>query len=148
MKIAHFSVLSRAPPLGNPCSCTNGCGKINFEGAGAMTETINEQDFGQIDIRVGTIVQAEPFPEARTPAFRLAIDFGPELGMRRSVARITVHYRPDQLIGRQVCAVVNLPSRQIGPHVSEVLTLGLPDDDGGVVLIRPDFKVPDGGRLF
>jgi tRNA-binding protein len=113
-----------------------------------MTETIQEQDFARVDIRVGTIVQAETFREARTPALRLAIDLGPELGVRRSVARITVHYRPDQLIGRQVCAVVNFPPRQIGPHQSDVLTLGLPDEDGGVVLIRPDFKVPDGGRLF
>lgn len=113
-----------------------------------MTETIDEQDFTQVDIRVGTVIQAEPFPEAGTPALRLSIDFGPQLGVRRSVARITVHYRPDQLIGRQVCAVVNLPPRQIGPHQSDVLTLGLPDEDGGVVLIRPDFKVPDGGRMF
>ena len=104
--------------------------------------------FAQLDIRVGTITDAQPFPEARKPAFRLWIDFGPGIGIRRSSAQITRHYKPDQLIGRQVCAVVNLPPRQIGPFISEVLTLGLPDSSGEVVLIRPDHKVPDGGRLF
>ena len=105
-------------------------------------------DFDALDIRVGTITDARPFPEARKPAIRLWIDFGGELGVRQSSAQITVHYKPDQLIGRQVCAVVNLPPRQIGPMVSEVLTLGLPDENGEVVLIKPDFKLPDGGRLF
>ncbi len=105
-------------------------------------------DFDRLDIRVGTITDARPFPEARKPAFRLWIDFGPELGIRQSSAQITVHYRTDQLIGRQVIAVVNLPPRQIGPAVSEVLTLGLPDENGEVVLIKPDFKLADGGRLF
>ncbi len=105
-------------------------------------------DFDTLDIRVGTITDAKPFPEARKPAIRLWIDFGGELGVRQSSAQITVHYKTDQLIGRQVCAVVNLPPRQIGPMVSEVLTLGLPDENGEVVLIKPDFKLPDGGRLF
>ncbi len=105
-------------------------------------------DFDRLDIRVGTITDAKPFPEARKPAIRLWIDFGGELGVRQSSAQITVHYKPDQLIGRQVCAVVNLPPRQIGPMTSEVLTLGLPDENGEVVLIKPDFKLPDGGRLF
>ena len=105
-------------------------------------------DFDRLDIRVGTIADAKPFPEARKPAIRLWIDFGGELGVRQSSAQVTVHYKPDQLIGRQVCAVVNLPPRQIGPMVSEVLTLGLPDENGEVVLIKPDFKLPDGGRLF
>ncbi len=105
-------------------------------------------DFDKLDIRVGTIADAQPFPEARKPAFRLWIDFGPELGVLQSSAQITVHYKPDQLIGRQVVAVVNLPPRQIGPVVSQVLTLGLPDENGEVVLIKPDFKLPDGGRLF
>jgi tRNA-binding protein len=113
-----------------------------------MSGTVTIDDFERIDIRVGTIIAADPFPEARKPAFRLTIDFGPELGTKRSSAQITVHYRPDQLIGRQVCAVVNFPPRQIGPFLSEVLTLGMPDEDGAVVLIRPDFKVPDGGKLF
>jgi tRNA-binding protein len=113
-----------------------------------MSGTVTIDDFERIDIRVGTIIAADPFPEARKPAFRLTIDFGPELGTKRSSAQITVHYRPDQLIGRQVCAVVNFPPRQIGPFISEVLTLGMPDEDGAVVLIRPDFKVPDGGKLF
>ena len=113
-----------------------------------MSETIAYGDFERVDIRVGTIVDAQPFPEARKPAFKLSIDFGPGIGVKRSSAQLTVHYRPDQLIGRQVCAVVNFPPRQIGPFMSEVLTLGMPDEDGAVVLIKPDFKVPDGGRLF
>jgi tRNA-binding protein len=113
-----------------------------------MAEMISYDDFQRVDIRVGTIVDAQAFPEARKPALKLVIDFGPELGMKQSSAQLTVHYRPDQLIGRQVCAVVNFPPRQIGPFMSEVLTLGMPDDDGSVVLIKPDFKVPNGGRLF
>ncbi len=113
-----------------------------------MPETIAYADFERVDIRVGTIIEAHPFPEARKPALKLTIDFGEEIGTKRSSVQITVHYRPDQLIGRQVCAVVNFPPRQIGPFMSEVLTLGMPDDDGAVVLVRPDFKVPDGGKLF
>jgi tRNA-binding protein len=113
-----------------------------------MTETIAYGDFERVDIRVGTIVDAQPFPEARKPAFKLSIDFGAEIGVKRSSAQLTVHYRADQLIGRQVCAVVNFPPRQIGPFISEVLTLGMPDDDGAVVLVKPDFKVPNGGKLF
>ena len=89
-----------------------------------------------------------PFPEARKPAVKLTIDFGAEIGTKMSSAQLTVHYRPDQLIGRQVCAVVNFPPRQIGPFVSEVLTLGMPDEDGAVVLVRPDLRVPNGGKLF
>jgi tRNA-binding protein len=110
--------------------------------------TITYDDFSRVDIRVGTIVAAEPFPEARKPAIRLAIDFGPELGIRKSSAQITVHYKPAELVGRQVAAVVNFPPRQIGPMMSEVLTLGFPDDAGEVVLVAPDRPVPDGGRLF
>jgi tRNA-binding protein len=113
-----------------------------------MTDQATIADFDRLDIRVGTITDAKPFPEARRPAIRLWIDFGPEIGVRQSSAQITVHYRPDQLIGRQVCAVVNFPPRQIGPCLSEVLTLGLPDENGEVVLVKPDFHLPDGGRLF
>jgi tRNA-binding protein len=113
-----------------------------------MSDTIAFGDFERVDIRVGTVVDAQPFHEARKPSIKLVIDFGPDVGTRRSAAQLTVHYRPDQLIGRQVCAVVNFPARQIGPFMSEVLTLGMPDDDGSVVLVRPDFKVPNGGKLF
>lgn len=105
-------------------------------------------DFDKLDIRIGTIVDARPFPEARKPALQLQIDFGGEIGIKRSSAQITVHYATDQLIGRQVLAVVNFPPRRIGPFESEVLTLGVPDAEGAVVLLRPDFKVPDGGRMF
>lgn len=111
-----------------------------------MSATI--EDFNRIEVRIGTIVEANRFPEARKPAYKLVIDFGPAIGRKRSSAQITEHYAPDRLIGRQVLAVVNFPARQIGPFCSEVLTLGVPDEDGAVVLIRPDFAVPDGGRLF
>jgi tRNA-binding protein len=116
-------------------------------GGPAMPLTTLE-DFQRIDIRVGTVVDAKPFPEARRPAIQLWIDFGAAIGVKRSSAQITLHYKPDQLIGRQVCAVVNFPPRQIGPFLSEVLTLGLPSEEAEVILLRPDFAVPDGGRLY
>lgn len=106
------------------------------------------EDFDRLDIRVGTIVDVQPFPEARKPAYKLWIDFGGTIGIKRSSAQVTVHYKMDQLLGRQVMAVVNFPPRQIGPFLSEVLTLGVPDTEGAVVLLRPDLKVADGGRLF
>ena len=105
-------------------------------------------DFIKLDIRCGTIIKAEPFPEARKPALKLLIDFGGDLGTKKSSAQITQNYDCDALIGKQVMAVVNFPPRQIGPLMSEVLTLGVPDDDGEVMLIRPDQPVPDGGRLY
>lgn len=110
--------------------------------------TITYDDFARVDIRVGTIVAAEPFPEARKPAIKLKVDFGPAIGVKKSSAQITVHYRLDELVGRQVAAVVNFAPRQIGPFMSEVLVLGFPDADGAVVMIGPDKKVPDGGKLF
>jgi tRNA-binding protein len=114
----------------------------------AMTERISFDDFMKVDIRVGTILAAEPLAGARKPAIRLEIDFGPEVGVKKSSAQITVHYRPESLVGRQVAAVVNFPPRQIGKMMSEVLTLGFPDARGEVVLIMPERAVPNGGRLF
>lgn len=109
---------------------------------------ISYEDFQKLDIRVGRISRAEPFPEARKPAYRLWVDFGAGIGEKRSSAQITRHYAPDELVGRQVLAVVNFPPRQIGPVRSEVLVLGLPDAEGEVVLIAPEREVPLGGRLF
>ena len=113
-----------------------------------MTDPIGFDDFLKVDVRVGTIVVAEPFPEARKPAIKLTIDFGAEIGRKRSSAQITRHYAPETLVGRQVAAVINFPPRQIGPVMSEVLTLGFPDEAGEVVLIAPDQPVPNGSRLF
>ncbi|WP_449044539.1 tRNA-binding protein [Paracoccus versutus] len=113
-----------------------------------MSGQIAWADFERVEIRVGRITRAEPFPEARRPAFKLWLDFGPEIGARKSSAQITRHYAPEELIGRQVLAVVNFPPRQIGPFMSEVLVLGLPDAEGEVVLIGPEREVPDGGRMY
>lgn len=112
------------------------------------SDQISYDDFARVDIRTGRITRVEPFPEARKPAFRLWIDFGPELGERRSSAQITHHYDPETLIGQQVVAVVNFPPRQIGPVRSEVLVLGVPDEQGEVVLLSPERVVPLGGRMF
>lgn len=114
----------------------------------AAPSPVSFDDFLKLDIRVGRIIHAEPFPEARRPAYKLRLDFGPEIGERKSSAQITKNYQPDQLIGRQVMAVVNFPPRQIGKFMSEVLVLGLPDAAGEVVLIAPDSEVPLGGRLY
>ncbi len=113
-----------------------------------MADTITWDDFERVDIRVGTIITAEPYPEARKPAIKLWVDFGGEIGVKKSSAQLTVHYAPDALVGRQVAAVVNFPARQIGKFMSEVLVLGMPDRDGAVVLLKPDLVVPNGGRMF
>ena len=113
-----------------------------------MEPTASLDEFHRIDIRVGTILTAEPFPEARKPAIKLSIDFGPEIGVKRSSAQLTVHYTPEALVGRQVAAVVNFAPRRIAGFMSEVLVLGMPDSAGAVVLIGPDQRVPNGGRMF
>lgn len=114
----------------------------------APAETIGFDDFMKVDVRVGRVLKAEPFPEARKPAYKLTIDFGPDIGIKKSSAQITVHYTLGELQGRKVAAVVNFPPRQIGPVRSEVLTLGFPDENGEVVLVGVDRDVPVGGRLF
>ncbi len=112
-----------------------------------MADEITFDDFLKVDVRVGRVLRAEPFPEARKPAIKLWIDFGPDIGERKTSAQITRHYTPETLVGRQVLAVVNFPPRQIGPFMSEVLVLGMPDEAGEVVLIGPDTNVPLGGRM-
>src|SRR5690606_5786268 len=123
-------------------------GKCAVQQRSEPSSTITYDDFTKVDIRVGTVVEAEPYPEARKPAIKLRIDFGPEIGVKKSSAQLTAHYTPAELVGRQVAAVVNFPPRQIGKFISEVLTLGFPDADGAVVLIGPDKGVPNGGKLF
>jgi tRNA-binding protein len=113
-----------------------------------MSQTISWDDFEKVDIRTGTVIAAEAFPQARKPAYKLVIDFGSEIGEKKSSAQITVHYTPETLVGRQVMAVVNFPPRQIGPFMSEVLTLGFADDNGDIVLASIDKTVPNGARLM
>ena len=109
---------------------------------------ITIDDFTKVDIRVGTIIRAEPYPEARNPSFKLYVDFGPEIGERKTSAQVTVHYTLEELVGKQVAAVVNFPAKQIGKFMSEILVLGFPDERGGVVLLEPNRSVANGGRLF
>lgn len=121
---------------------------MNHDTAAPASDVIAFDDFLKVDIRVGTIVEAEPFPEARKPAFKLKIDFGPAIGIKKSSAQIVDRYALEELTGRQVAAVVNFPPRQIGKYMSEVLTLGFADEAGAVILFAPDKKVPNGSRLF
>jgi tRNA-binding protein len=121
---------------------------IGEDGMGEGGRTIDWADFEKVQMRVGRVERAEPFPQARKPAIKLWIDFGPELGIRKSSAQLTVHYTPESLVGRRVIAVTNFPPRQIGPVMSEVLVLGVPDENGAVVLLHPDQDVPLGGRVF
>jgi tRNA-binding protein len=121
---------------------------VTHDSAAAAAPTIDFDTFLRVDIRVGTIVDAQPFPQARKPAWRLWIDFGPVIGVRKSSAQITENHPLETLVGQQVAAVVNFPPRQIGPAVSEVLTLGFPDADGKVMLVQPSQPVPNGGRMF
>ncbi|MBN4066396.1 MAG: tRNA-binding protein [Hyphomicrobiales bacterium] len=114
----------------------------------ALSDQITFDDFMKVDIRIGTIVEAKPFPEARKPAIKMKIDFGAEIGVKKSSAQITEHYQPQELVGRKVMAVVNFPPRQIGPFMSEVLTLGFTDDAGAIVLACPDKDVANGARLI
>lgn len=121
---------------------------VNHDQDAPAAEAIGFDDFLRVDIRIGTIVEAEPFPEARKPAFKLKIDFGPAIGVKKSSAQIVDRYSIEDLAGRQIAAVVNFPPRQIGKYMSEVLTLGFADEEGAVILFAPDRKVPDGSRLF
>jgi tRNA-binding protein len=121
---------------------------VNEDDPGALESQIGYEDFRKVDIRVGTIVAVETFPEARRPSVKMTIDFGPAIGLRRSSAQIVRHYRMEHLVGRQVAAVVNFPPKQIGKFMSEVLVLGFPDGEGEVVMIAPDKPVPNGGRLY
>ena len=121
---------------------------VNHDADEGPAPEISFDDFLRVDIRIGTIVEAEPFPEARKPAFKLKIDFGPVIGVKKSSAQIVDRYAPEELAGRQVAAVVNFPPRQIGKFMSEVLTLGFADEEGAVILFAPDRAVPNGSRLF
>ncbi|MBT3701155.1 MAG: tRNA-binding protein [Alphaproteobacteria bacterium] len=115
---------------------------------GKVVEQITFEDFLKVDVRVGTIIAVDEFPDARKPAYKLRVDFGDDIGVRKSSAQVTIYYTREELVGRQVVAVVNFPPRQIGKFMSEILVLGVPDDKGEVVLLQPDHKVPNGGRLF
>ena len=121
---------------------------MHLDTTAAHAAEITFDDFLKVDIRVGTVLEVEPYPEARKPSYKLKIDFGPSIGIKRSAAQITAYYNPETLVGRQVAAVVNFPPRQIGKFMSEVLTLGFPSSDGEVVLLAPERPVPNGGRLY
>ena len=137
----------RGRPNSAAASSSDGSTKSTGQGP-AVTAEITFDDFLKVDIRVGTVVAVEEFPEARKPAYKLRVDFGGDIGERKSSAQITVNHSPGELVGQQVLAVVNFPPRQIGKFMSEILVLGLPDADGEVVLLKPSLEVPNGGRLY
>jgi tRNA-binding protein len=141
----EFRPASRSPLA--PPDPTGHCRSRKQEDV-SVSDQISFDDFLKVDVRVGKVVEAEEFPEARKPAYKMKIDFGPDIGIKKTSAQITRHYTPEALVGKLVMAVVNFPPRQIGPVMSEVLTLGVPDDDGEVVLLTPDKDVPIGGRLY
>jgi tRNA-binding protein len=140
--------MRRLPGLHSTDLICHGPPKAGHDIGVQMSERIAFDDFLKVDIRAGTILSAEVFPQARKPALKLVIDFGPKIGIKKSSAQITQHYAPQSLVGKQVVAAVNFPPRQIGPFMSEVLTLGVPDADGEVVLLHPSLPVPNGGRMF
>ena len=137
--------IAQGTPAGKRPSFRQGAQPLS---AHRMADSISFADFERVDIRVGTVIQAEPYPEARKPAIKLWVDFGAEIGVKKTSAQLTVHYTPQALLGRQVAAVVNFPPRQIGKFMSEILVLGMPDAQGAVVLLAPDQIVPNGGRMF
>jgi len=145
---AWYRAFRGSVPFGKRISKQQPDDRLSFGLVGKVVEQITFEDFLKVDVRVGTIIAVDEFPDARKPAYKLRVDFGDDIGVRKSSAQVTIYYTREELVGRQVVAVVNFPPRQIGKFMSEILVLGVPDDKGEVVLLQPDHKVPNGGRLF